>query len=233
MSLARANGFDVIFARIELPRRGSWNAVVELDTGDSAAPGGAIAIEFATSPSVAFVGTVEGPMGDGSPLPGRSRVYVRAGADGLAADIDGKPYENVAPLLVVQDIVEDAGEVLDVVSGLDIIQTQRLWVRPYGEARKALSRFLTASNTSIDLESPDELVWRMRPSGRVEILRDTWLAYSGEALLEAPANEMGRATYALDAPDLMPGMTLESKKVSRVVHCIRRDGTFRSEVTFL
>lgn len=222
MSLARANGFDVIYARIELPRIGAWGAIVELDVGDESAPTGSTSIKFATSPSVSFVGTILQHVGESSPVPGRARLLVRAGANGLLGEVAGKPYADVAPRLVVEDIIADTGEDIESLSGVDGLPTQRLWVRPKGTGAQALSRFLSSSG----------LTWRFRPSGRIEILVDTWPAYSGDATLIAPANELKRAEYALDAPDLLPGMSLDGKTCNRVVHCIRRDGTFRTEVTF-
>jgi hypothetical protein len=222
MSLARVEKLDVIYARIEMPRIGAWGAIAEIDTGDEATPTGATAIDFDTSPAVSFVGTILPSLGESSPVPGRARFMMRAGVNGLLGIIEGKPYENISPRLIIEDIIEDAGEAIELLSGVDELPTQRLWVRPRGTGAQALSRFIEGSG----------LTWRFRPSGKVEILRDTWPAYAGTSTLESPANEIKRATYALDAPDLLPGMSLDSKNVSRVVHCIRRDGTFRTEVTF-
>jgi hypothetical protein len=222
MSLARVNSFDVIYARIEMPRIGAWGAVVELDTGEDAAPIGSASIEFDTTTPIAFAGTIVPSVGDGSPVPGRARVLMRAGVNALLGEVAGKPYADVAPRLVVEDIIADTGEDIESLSGVDGLPTQRLWVRPKGTGAQALSRFLSGSG----------LTWRFRPSGRIEILADTWPAYSGDATLIAPANELKRAEYALDAPDLLPGMSLDGKTCNRVVHCIRRDGTFRTEVTF-
>lgn len=223
MSLVRIMGLDAIYARIEMPRIGAWGALVELDTGDSDAPSGSVAIEFDTTPSAVFEGTVYSNAGESSPVPGRARRLIRAGANGLLGEVAGKPYENVAPRLVIEDIIADAGEELESLSDVDALPTQRLWVRPKGTGAQALSRFLKGSG----------LAWRFRPSGRIEILADTWPAYSGDATLIAAPNELSRATYALDTPDLTPGQSLDGKNCSRVVHCIRRDGTFRTEVTFL
>lgn len=222
MSLARIMGLDVIYARIELPRIGAWGALVELDTGDGEAPSGSVVIEFDTTPSAAFEGVVHSNAGESSPVPGRARVLIRAGVNALLGGVAGKPYADVAPRLVIEDIIADAGEDIESLSGVDSLPTQRLWVRPKGTGAQALSRFLFGSG----------LTWRFRPSGRIEILADTWPAYSGDVTLIAPANELKRAEYALDAPDLLPGMSLDGKNCNRVVHCIRRDGTFRTEVTF-
>ncbi len=223
MSLAKVSGFDVIYARIEMPRIGAWGAAaVELDIGGESIPTGVASIDFDTSPAVSFVGTIVPSTGEGSPVPGRGRVMIRAGVNGLLNGVEGKPYENIAPRLVIEDIIEDAGEELDSIADVDTLPTQRLWVRPRGTGAQALSRFIEGSG----------LTWRFLPSGRVVVLRDTWPAYSGSSSFDAAPNEIRRATYALDAPDLLPGMSLDSKNVSRVVHCVRRDGTFRSEVTF-
>lgn len=224
MSLARVANLDVIYARIEMPRIGAWGAsAVELDLGDESLPTGATSIEFDTSPAMSFVGTIIPSTGEGSPVPGRGRITIRAGVNGLLNNVEGKPYENISPRLVIEDIIEDAGEELDSIADVDALPTQRLWVRPRGTGAQALSRFIEGSG----------LTWRFLPSGRVVVLRDTWPAYSGSSSFDAAPNEIRRATYALDAPDLLPGMSLDSKNVSRVVHCVRRDGTFRSEVTFL
>jgi hypothetical protein len=222
MSLAKIGTFDVIYLRIELPRIGAWGAIVELDTGDEVTPTGAISIAFATAPAQSFNGTILIPTGDSSPNPGRARVLVRAGVNGLLNTVEGKPYENVAPRLIIEDIIADAGEDIESSEGVDVLPTQRLWVRPRGTGAQALSRLLFDYG----------LTWRFRPSGKVEVLVDSWPAYAGSLTLVAPANELQRAVYALDVPDLLPGMSIDSKNASRVVHCIRRDGTFRTEVTF-
>jgi hypothetical protein len=222
MSLARVNGFDVIYARIEMPRIGAWGAVVELDTGEDAAPIGSASIEFDTATPIVFVGTIVPNVGESSPVPGRARILMRAGANALLGEVAGKPYADVAPRLIVEDIVVDAGEDIESLFGVDDLPTQRLWVRPKGTGAQALSRFLSGSG----------LTWRFRPSGRIEILAESWPAYSGDATLTASANELQRAEYALDAPDLLPGMSLEGKNCARVVYSVRRDGTFRTEVTF-
>lgn len=222
MSLARISKFDVIYARIEMPRIGAWGAICELDIGDEAMPSGAVSIEFDTTPSVSFAGTILPSDGEGSPVPGRARLLMRAGVNGLLNTIEGKPYENIAPRLIIEDIIEDAGETIESLEGVDDLPTQRLWVRPRGTGAQALSRFIEGSG----------LTWRFRPSGRVEVLADMWPAYTGVSTLEVPPNEIKRATYALEVPDLLPGMKLDDKNASRVVHCIRRDGTFRTEVTF-
>jgi hypothetical protein len=222
MALARIGTHDVIYARIEMPRIGAWGAIVELDIGEDAAPLGSASIEFDTTPAVSFVGTIIPSAGEGSPVPGRARVLMRAGVNALLGDVAGKPYADIAPRLIVEDIIADAGENIELLSNVDSLPTQRLWVRPKGTGAQALSRFLFGSG----------LTWRFRPSGRVEILADSWPAYSGDATLTAAANELQRAEYALDVPDLLPGMSLDGKNCRRVVHCIRRDGTFRTEVTF-
>lgn len=222
MSLARVNGFDVIYARIEMPRIGAWGAIVELDIGEDAAPLGSASIEFGTEPAASFVGTIIPSVGESSPVPGRARVLMRAGANALLGDVAGKPYADVAPRLVIEDIIADAGEDLEAISDVDGLPTQRLWVRPKGTGAQALSRFILGSG----------LTWRFRPSGRIEILADAWPTYSGDVTLTAPANELRRAEYALEVPNLLPGMSLDGKNCNRVVHCIRRDGTFRTEVTF-
>lgn len=222
MSFARVNDFEIIYLRLELPFIGAWGAIVELDVGDDAKPIGATEIKFNTTPSIAFAGTIIETDGDASPLPGRARVLMRAGVNALLNEVDGKPYENVAPRLVIEDIIADAGEQLESLSGVDDLSTQRLWVRPKGTGAQALSRFIAGAG----------LTWRFTPSGRVEVLADRWPAYSSGATRIAAPNELKRADYALELPDLLPGMKLESRNVKRVVHCIRRDGKFRTEVTF-
>lgn len=223
MSFAKLGTLDVIYTRIEMPRIGAWGAIVEADTGDESTPSGSTHINFESTDALSFVGTILPSIGEDSPVPGRARVLMRAGVNGLLNEVEGKPYENISPRLIIEDIIEDAGEQLESIADVDALSTQRLWVRPRGTGAQALSRFIAESG----------LTWRFLPTGRVVVLRDVWPAYAGASTLESSANELRRATYALDAPDLLPGMKLDLKNVSRVVHCVRRDGTFRSEVTFL
>lgn len=219
MSFVRANGLDVISLRLDLPPTGAWTAILELDTGDEATPSGAITIDFASDPTVSFVGHVVAPAAVDVPLPGRGRVFVRAGAAGMGAMLAGKPYADVSPLLVVEDIVSAAGETIGIVAPLDGLLARRLWLRPAGPAGKALSRFL----------APAGLTWRMSPAGAVNIIAETWPAYSPDPLVEREADEQGRMVLALEAPDLYPGVSLFGRNVLRVVHTVAANGKFRTE----
>lgn len=219
MSLARVNEIEVLTLRLDLPQSGAWSAVAEIDTGDAAPPAGSATITFDTSPAASFVGSVVSPAGTSSPFPGRARVFIRGGVAGMGAVLPGKPYADVSPLLVVQDIVAAAGETLGTVAALGGLATRRLWLRPAGTAASALARFL----------APAGLVWRMSAAGLVDIVAETWPAYAGSPLLEVEPDEQGRCVLALDAPDLLPGVSLFGRNVTRVVHCVRADGTFRTE----
>jgi hypothetical protein len=219
VSLARVAGFDVIALRLDMPQRGAWSATIELDVGDDAPPSGSVSIDFATPTPISFAGTVLDPAGPSSPLPGRARVFVRGGAAGMGALLPGLPYASVTPLLVVQDIVGSAGEVLGDASALGGAATRILWLRAAGTGGSALARFL----------APLGLGWRMTPAGIVDVIAETWPAYAGSPLVEREPDELGRCVLALDAPDLFPGVTIFDRHVIRVVHAIRADGTFRTE----
>jgi hypothetical protein len=219
MSLARVNGIEVMSLRLDLPQRGAWTAIAELDTGDAAAPTGAVSIVFDTATPATFVGAVVPPSAASNPSPGRARLFIRGGVAGMGASVEGKPYADVAPNLVVEDIVSAAGETLGTVAALGGLATRRLWLRPAGTASSALARFL----------APAGLLWRMAPSGAVDIVAETWPAYSASPLVEREPDEQGRCLLALDSPDLLPGVSLFEKNVIRVVHIVSRNGTFRTE----
>lgn len=219
MSLARLAGFEILSLRIDMPLQGAWTATAELDVGNDAAPAGSIEIVFDTDPAVTFKGTIVPPSAGSSPVPGRARVFLRAGKAGMGTLLAGLPYANVAPLLVVQDIVSSGGETLGSTGALSALSRRLLWLRAAGPAGSALTRFL----------SPAGLSWRMTPAGVVDVVQEAWPAYPGTPLLERDPDELGRCTVALDAPDLYPGVTLFGRHVTRVVHCIRLDGKFRTE----
>jgi hypothetical protein len=219
MSLARAAGLDVIALRLDMPRRGAWTASGELDVGNDAAPTGRIELEFATPAPATFSGTIVPPSATSSPVPGRARFFLRAGAAGMGATLSGLPYAEVAPLLVVQDIVGSAGEAIGSTAALGGLTARLLWLRAAGAAGSALARFL----------GPAALTWRMTPAGLVDVVQETWPAYTGTPLVEREPDELGRCVLALDSPDLFPGMSLFGRHVERVVHLIRPDGKFRTE----
>lgn len=219
MALVRINGLDAISLRLDLPQQGAWTALAELDVGDAAAPSGPVTIAFGTDPAVSFVGTVLPPVGPSNPAPGRARLFIVAGVAGMGARLDGKPYADVAPALVVEDVIVAAGEAPGTVAALGGLATRRLWLRPAGTAGSALARLL----------APAGLIWRSTPAGTVDVVAETWPVYSGKPLLEREPDEQGRCVLALDTPDLLPGMSLFNRNVTRVVHRVRPDGTFRTE----
>lgn len=224
MSLVRVGSFEALSVRLDLPRFGAASAICEIDTASDEPPTGAASIDFLTTEAVSFVGSIVLPVGKDAPRLGRSRLRWASGVAAMTKTLAGKPYANVAPRLVVEDILSDAGETAgDITSALAALPTQRLWLRPSGPAAQALTRFLSGSG----------LAWRFSPAGRVDVVQETWPAYTGDALLVRHPDEQGRALYALEQPTLYPGMTLDGARVDRVVHLVASDGTFRSEVVFI
>jgi hypothetical protein len=151
------------------------------------------------------------------------------GANGLKKAAKPKFYRNTALSVVARDLLATAGEALSPTSAADLLRVQLPF---YTQARDAVGRCLTALLGDRRLVAP---VWRSLPDGTVFLGYETW-PDSGirspdgfQDLSELPHE--GRAELGVEAWQLLPGTTLEGRRVSAVEHNV--DGeTVRTSVWF-
>lgn len=234
-AIDKASGLNVLSHDLILPLLGVPTLAAEVDIGDKPAPTGAQVLSFAIAgkPPLEFVVTiVESEVGIG-----RATVFAVGGAGGMRSTIPGRDYGEVSPRLVAEDIISAAGELPDAASlaALDALPHLPRWSRPAGTARAAMTRLAAALGMS----------WRVLPSGLVWLGAETWPAYTGgekgQPYYTEEPDAAGLALLALEAPDLLPGMSLKPPddqakagavllRVSDVIHAVDEEGAFRTRV---
>ena len=225
------DGHDVYSMRLALGLLGigTLEAEIDLDPG-ATPPSGTVdltfAVEGATSISyrVTVLPSIDGDDAGREEL-GRFRVFAVQGKGALRSLIDGTDYADIDPRLIIEDLV--SGEDSDL-SEIQDLSTLPRWSTSAGTQRASLTR----------LCSRLDLGWRVLPSGAVRVAAETWPAYATTApLYTAEPDAYGLAELALDAPDLLPGMTILRPddrtgapwRVAEVVYSLA-DGAFRARV---
>ena len=224
MSQARIGNAEVLTAEgPDLPLVGVWTAEVELGTGDGLpAVGEAVRLEVlsAAGVGVAYQGTVR----TSGEYEGRARLFIVGGAGGLGETVAAKPYANSPTALhLVTDLVRDAGEVLSATVDADALSERSVntWLRAEGTGATGLQRIAEHFGYS----------WRVLRDGSVWVGSETWPAYSGADPYELEQDRAADCGTYADGEELVPGETREGRKVYRVVHSVRADGT-RARVTY-
>src|SRR5262245_56508844 len=100
-------GFDVLEARISLPRVGVWTADLVVDATSTDKLTGSVTISIAEG-KLELVGTVKRP---GVHLE-TVLLRVRGGAGGMGKLAKPKDYDDVKAREVIEDLLKDAGESL-------------------------------------------------------------------------------------------------------------------------
>lgn len=225
------DGHDVFTFRLALPLLGvgTLEAEIDLDPG-ATPPSGTVEIVFAVEGAAAqsflvtILPSIEGDDAGREAL-GRFRLFAVQGKGALREAIDGTDYtDDIDPRLIFEDLLD--GEDSDLSSIRDLSPLQR-WATS-GTRKAAMTR----------LASRLELGWRVLPSGAVRVAAEEWPAYATEApLYTREPDAYGLAELALDAPDLLPGMTIlrpdgragDPFRVAEVVYTLD-DGAFRAAI---
>jgi len=209
MPLATLNGFDVLEARVSLPRVGAWQADVRVDKPDGIDGAATLIIDG----GLTFAGTVA----RGGAFLEATWLRIGAGADGLRKQARPKFYNATALRIVLSDLLATAGEKLSATADPRTLGA-RLdgWTtiaQPIGNAVAVL----------VARGAPADTAWRMLPDGSFWLGAETW-PDSGltdanvDTLEERP--ELGQIMLGTVAPALRPGTTLAGRRVSYVDHVI-------------
>lgn len=186
---------------ISLPRAGAWVADLALTTADP--PSGRVEIDLADSLTLA------GTVSRADEIGGVVRARVVAGGDGLRKKVKPKHYTSPTAGIVLRDLLADVGEELasGIAPGLLNAQFEH-WTTmtmPCGQAIRCLF--------------PDlgELAWRHQPDGKLWVGAETW-ADSGVTEYTDTSASPENATFevTLLAPELLPGRSLDGRKVDAV-----------------
>lgn len=201
MSLVQAGGYDVIGARIVLPRIGAWWIDATLATTDPVAIGAAMDVVAEGG------GTWSGKVVRSRTFLDGPRIRI-VGASGLASDASPQFYSSIPADNVARDIVSAAGEALD--SSVSLTQPLAFWAIRRGSCGAALG----------DLANALGLGWRVLGSGSVWVGSETWPDGPTDMteLLDVPTED--RTEYGVETPAAMPGTTIDGRHASRVEHLV-------------
>lgn len=218
MSAVLLGGLEVISLRLSLPLRGVWTAEAEMDAHEIATGPASITMAVEGSTPIAFIGTLI----EARSFEGRARAFVVGGTGGLRRPLVPRQYQLAPPHVIAEAVIREAGEHVGDLSGLHALMPLRRWIRSAGTAGFALSRLCERLGVA----------WRMGRDGAIRAGLETWPSFGGnvEAIEENGAH--GRIVVARDAPDLVPGVAVEGRRIGRVVHIVREGGAFRTEVHF-
>lgn len=239
-------GANVLSLTLSRPLWGVGALEAELDVGEAQPPadGSAQVLAFAVAGGapVTYACTIV----ESRPHVGRASVFAVLGAGGMRGTVAAVDYAEVAPSVVVADLLRDAGEVGDPAALAALANLPHLprWSRPAGIARAAMGRLVDRIGQLVGASWN----WRITRAGQVWLGAETWPAYVSTTQPSSAAqpyyteepDARGIGTVALDAPDLDPGSTVLPPddqvaagplRISSVVHTVTEDGVARTRVT--
>lgn len=220
MALVTANKLAVISASIQMPRLGAWTADLVVDA--RAELTGRCTIEIDGGLTLVGAATRTGLFAD------TAYVRVTAGNDGLRRTVKPKHYIGPNLRTVLADLLRAANETLSSTADPATMATSfPAWTTLAQPVGLAISALLQDRRLTV--------MWRMLPDGSLWIGPETW-PDSGlrdvadyQILSEVPHE--GKMEIGVEAPALVPGVTLGGGRVSYVEHRIG-DGAVRSTVWF-
>jgi hypothetical protein len=207
MALVTLNDFDVLEARIHLPREGRWWADLALDTDSTDSLAAAVTLQVGDA--LTLKGTVI-RLGEHA---GTVTLQMVGGAGGLMKVLVPKAYQGVPLRIPLQDALTEVGESLSATADTSVLNTLLTkWVRMKGDAAGEIEALLG--------ECDADTVCRVLADGTVWVGSETWpeaqLAYT---LLE-DHRWCGQVVLGVDSPSLLPGTTFLDRQVEHVEHRI-------------
>jgi hypothetical protein len=201
--------FDLSMAEVCLPIDGVPTYHLRYGSHDLPLSGTPVVIELG---GTAFVATVARAVQFG----GDVQVHAAGGNGSLSPDlsvnVDGKGYISFPAYLPLEDLLEEIGvaatdETMATAEGFSVTRWQRLG----GPAAHALSTLARAAG----------LTWRVLGDGRLHMAPETWPEYDGAALNvedDCASLSLLRAGHLFDQCDLAPGMTIDGRRIVKVVY---------------
>lgn len=196
-----AAGVAITEITISLPRAGAWVADLALTSSDP--PTGRVEIDLADTLTLA------GTVSQAEEIGGVVRARVVAGGDGLRKKVKPKHYTSPTVGIVLRDLLADVGETLASGIAPALLNAQlEHWTTmtmPAGQAIRCL------------FPDQGEVSWRHLPDGTLWVGAETW-ADSGVTEYTDTSASPENATFevTLLAPELLPGRSLDGRKVDAV-----------------
>lgn len=224
-------GHEVFSFRLALPLLGVGSLEAEIDLEPGATPpSGTVTLTIAAegrAPAAYLVTILPSIGGDdaGREAIGRHKLFAVQGTGSLRARIAGIDYADVLPRLIAEDLLSLEASDLSALSSLPPLPR---WSRPAGTVRAAFSRLAERLGMG----------WRVAPAGAVTLAPETWPAYATTApVYTREPDASGVGELALDAADLLPGMTIlrpdgrpgDPFRVAEIVYSLA-GGAFRAQI---
>jgi hypothetical protein len=209
MALATLNGVPVLEAAVMLPKAGVWHAQVQTD-GPTALGASVLAIG-----GVGFLGMAM----RGGEYGGRAGVRLIGGAAGLSRPVVPAHYRAAQLRTPLKDVLDAAGETLSASTSEALLSRPLDWVLASANCAEALFSLL------------EGLSWRVLRDGSVWAGEEAWPEVkAAHEVLQSSASE-DSVLLAMEAPWVMPGSTLDGRRVSNVQVQLTSD-SLRSTVWF-
>ena len=204
MSVVTVNGEAVTFWRIPMPRIGMWTAELRVDADAD------------------ITGQVTVQIGDGLQLKGTvvrggafalsGSLFVVGGAGGMSKIATPRHYNDASVSTILGHLLGDAGERLsDTIDASVLNRNLASWTTAALPTGALIARLVATLGG---------LAWRVLPDGSFWLGEETWpdsgLVDPGDYTITAEDPSEGSAIVASLAPLLLPGTTLDGRRLSRV-----------------
>lgn len=207
-----------------MPQWGAWTAELVLDSADAAVFAAGTRVTLATDDGgLSLVGTVR--AGRTGVFMDSTRLRLIAGGGGLPTIVVPKYYQQVTARIVLNYLLEQAGEVVsDTIEDRLIGGSFDRWAvvsQPVSNAVGALVEAIA-----------DGLVWRVLPDGTVWVGEESWPAIdpSYEFLVGGQQPNEAKAILDVAKPRVLPGQSIPSLGNVGYVEHVVTDNRVRSTV---
>lgn len=201
MSDASLDGVPIMAGRLSECRRGNWELECLLATaGEEQPPTGEVEFQLLDTTWQGFV------LRSGDPYQ-QNRAWVTGGKGKLTERVEPRDYRVTSFLQIVQELMDDAGEVLDFENSVGLDQMLQGWSRFRQRAIYELEQLVGLRREL------DGAVWRMQRDGRLVVAPPVATDCDQNLIFVAEWPQRGQRLYALedeaDGVRIAPGQRLE------------------------
>jgi hypothetical protein len=209
VAFATLNGTPVFEGVICIPRVGTWTADLSIDRDTAVTGACTLAIDGGL--------TLRGTADRTGVWLGTARLQVVGGANGLGKTARPQHYRQTTLRAVLADLLATAGERLAASADPTTLALSfPMWATIAQPIGQMVAGLLEDSRLSA------ATAWRVLPDGTLWVGQETWPDSGLVSLTDyqdlAEAPEDGSVELGVEAPQLLPGTTLEGRRVSYVEH---------------
>lgn len=202
MALLALNGIGVVAADFVLPISRAWHIDMTVGTSDPSKVSGAVALSIKAG-ALVMNGTAEVDDAFNDTV----RVRVVAGAGGLGKTVTAKYYQQALVRTVLADLLGAGGETLSTTADAGVLATPlSSWTVMKMGVADAIGLLMDAVGAS----------WRMLADGTFWCGQETWQDSGLTYNLEQADRAHAQLVITLEAPLLLPGVSLGGQNVSYV-----------------